>query len=85
MGNYVTKFFNDLDAHLQSLRRKVVSGAPIGYVVGNTETNGIMVETHDILASLFAANGFGRIEQDYLRARNSGAGLVEVTVTGVAE
>ncbi|GII21260.1 site-specific DNA-methyltransferase [Planosporangium mesophilum] len=85
MGNYVTKFFNDMDIHLAAVGRKVMSGAPIGYVVGNTETKGIMVETHDILASLFEANGFGRIEQDYLRARNSGAGLVEVTVSGVAE
>lgn len=81
MGNYVTKYFNEMDRHLQVLGPKLKPGAPVGYVVGNTETKGIMIEVHDVLAELFERNGFGRIEQDHLRARNSGAGLTEVTVS----
>lgn len=84
MHNYVCKYFNDLDLHLHSLRSKLETGVPIGYVVGNSETNGVLVQTHEILAQLFELNGFALEGIDYLRARNSGAGLVEATVSGRA-
>lgn len=81
MGNYVSKYFNDLDLHLDSLKPKLIPGSPVGYVVGNSETKGIMVETHDILADLMRQHGFGSLKQEVLRKRNSGAGLTEVTVS----
>ena len=83
MGNYVTKYFNDLDTHIAALKPKLKVGAPVGYVVGNSESKGIMIETHDALASLFSAHGFSNIEQEILRKRNSGAGLTEVTVSAL--
>ena len=85
MRNYCCKYFNDLDAHLGAVRDRVAAKTPIGYVVGNSETNGVMVETHEILAGLMTANQFKVDEVESLRARNSGAGLVEVTVTSHAK
>jgi hypothetical protein len=84
MGNYVTKYFNDLDKHLATLKPKLKRGAPVGYVVGNSETKGIMIETHDLLASLLELHGFTDLQQERLRGRNSGFGLIEVTVTAFA-
>lgn len=84
MGNYVTKYFNSMDLQVAAVRPKLRDGAFVGYVVGNSESKGIMVETHDILGEIFLANGFDRVEQDVLRKRNSGVGLTEVTVSARA-
>ena len=81
MRNYICKYFNDLDSHLSALYSKLLPGSPLGYVVGNTETKGIMVQTQDILGQLMDLNGLEKIEIEELRARNSGAGLVESTVS----
>jgi hypothetical protein len=80
MGNYVTKYFNALDVQVGAVLPKLRPGAPIGYVVGNSESKGIMIETHEILAEIFRAHGLTEISWDVLRKRNSGAGLTEVTV-----
>lgn len=84
MRNYVAKYFNDLDIQLGLLRARIAVGTPIGYVVGNTETKGIMVETQDVLAGLMQDNGFSVTGVEVLRARNSGQGLVEATVSAAA-
>ncbi len=84
MGNYVTKYFNSMDLHISAVRPKLRSGASVGYVVGNSESKGVMVETHDILGEILVANGFSRIDHEVLRKRNSGAGLIEVTVSATA-
>ena len=83
MGNYVTKYFNDLDLHLEVLKPKLKPGSPVGYVVGNSETKGIMIETQDILGKLLVEHGFGNVDLNVLRKRNSGAGLTEVTVSAI--
>ncbi|GAA3200626.1 DNA methyltransferase [Microbacterium terregens] len=84
MGNYVTKYFNSMDIQVGAVRPKLRDGAHVGYVVGNSESKGIMVETHEILGEIFLANGFDQVEQDVLRKRNSGVGLTEVTVSARA-
>jgi hypothetical protein len=82
MRNYVCKYFNDLDAHLSVARKKLTAGARAGYVVGNTETRKVMVETQAVLGELMSANGFDDVRVEPIRSRNSGQGLLEAIVSG---
>lgn len=84
MRNYVCKYFNDLDAHLEVLVPRLAADAAVGYVVGNTETNGIMVDTQHVLADLLNMHGLHHVGIEPLRTRNSGEGLIEATVFGNA-
>ncbi|HEU0249903.1 MAG TPA: hypothetical protein VFR48_04175 [Solirubrobacteraceae bacterium] len=84
MRNYVCKYFNDLDTHLEVLVPRLAAEAVVGYVVGNTETNGIMVDTQHILADLLDMHGLHHVGIEPLRTRNSGTGLIEATVFGSA-
>jgi hypothetical protein len=84
MCNYATKYFVDLDKHIESLRRIVGKEFRGAYVVGNSRLSDVEIFTECILARLFERHGFG-VEQIVLfRKRGGRKRLYEtaVCVTG---
>ncbi len=57
MCNYATKYFSDLNRHIQCLRQLVRSGFRGAYVVGTSRLSGIEIFTEVILASSLKQTG----------------------------
>ena len=80
MQNYVIKYFNNIEQHIQSLKPFLRRGARLAYVIGNSKFYKIVLPSDEILADIFAANGFQIISIERMRRRNSKSGLYEAIV-----
>jgi hypothetical protein len=80
MQNYVIKYFNDIEQHIESLKPFLRRGARLAYVIGNSKFYEIVLPSDEILADVFEANGFRIISIERMRRRNSKSGLYEAIV-----
>jgi hypothetical protein len=80
MQNYVIKYFNDIEQHVQCLKPFLRRGAQLAYVIGNSKFYKIILPSDEILADIFEANGFQIISIERMRRRNSKSGLYEAIV-----
>ena len=80
MQNYVIKYFNDIEQHIESLKPFLRRGAQLAYVIGNSKFYRIVLPSDEILADIFEANGFQIISIEKMRRRNSKSGLYEAIV-----
>ncbi|MBM4464825.1 MAG: hypothetical protein FJ014_04535 [Chloroflexi bacterium] len=80
MQNYVIKYFNDIQQHIESLKPFLRRRAQLAYVIGNSKFYKIVLPSDEILADIFEANGFRVISIERMRRRNSKSGLYEAIV-----
>ncbi len=80
MCNYATKYFLDMNRHIQALRRYVREGFVGAYVVGNSRLKGVEIFTEVILARLFERNGFKLDKMLVFRKRGGRKRLYETAV-----
>jgi hypothetical protein len=80
MQNYVIKYFNDIEQHVESLKPFLRRGTQLAYVIGNSKFYKIFLPSDEILADIFEANGFQIISIERMRRRNSKSGLYESIV-----
>ncbi len=80
MANYVMKYFNLMAIHIENMVPILSDKAQCAYVVGNSEIKGQLINTDEILGSIFKSYGFDLIKIVRVRKRNSGAGLHEAIV-----
>jgi len=80
MQNYVLKYFNDIEQHIESLKPFLRRGAQLAYVIGNSKFYKIALPSDEILADIFEANCFQIISIERMRRRNSKAGLYEAVI-----
>lgn len=81
MRNYVVKYFNKMEHHLQGLEEITGEGCRLAYTVGNSELKGVEIPTDVFLAEMFDAHGFDRdISIARARERNSKSSLYEAIV-----
>lgn len=80
MQNYVTKYFNDIEEHIESLNRFLRPGTRLAYIIGNSKFYGITLPSDEVLADIFEAHGVRIISIERMRRRNSKSGLYEAIV-----
>lgn len=83
LANYVTKYFDDIWEHLQSLPPVLSPNAEVHYVVGNSTFYGSLISTEKIYADMLTKLGFRNVKCEAIRKRNSKKELVEFDVTGI--
>lgn len=77
MRNYVVKYFNDMETHLESLLPLLRPRAPLAYVIGNSRFYGIELPADEILGRLFVHHGCRLNATEKMRLRNCKPGLYE--------
>jgi len=82
MENYVVKYFNEMELHLQGVEQVVADNGKLAYTVGNSKLKGVEVPTDEILGEMFRAHGFDNVLITRERKRNSKKGLYEAIVYG---
>jgi len=80
MQNYVIKYFNDIEQHIESLKPLLRPGARLAYVIGNSKFYNITLPSDEILSDIFEAAGFQAVSIERMRRRNSKSGLYEAIV-----
>ena len=80
LGNYVTKYFDDMWTHFRSLTPLLAAQAEIHYIVGNSTFYGVLLPVEQFYAAMLRALGFVNIECKPLRKRNSKKELIEFDV-----
>jgi len=80
MQNYVIKYFNDIEGHIESLAPFLRPGARLAYVIGNSKFYEITLPSDEILADVFEAHGFRIISLERMRRRGSKSGLYEAII-----
>ena len=80
MGNYIIKYFNDMETHMLSLRPFLTQGARLAYVIGNSKFYEVPLPSDEILGDVFEANGFHVVSTERMRRRNCKSGLYEAVV-----
>ena len=82
MKNYVLKYFNKMERHLQGIEQIVSEDGKLAYTVGNSKLKDVEVPTDEILGEMFRAHGFDDVLITRERKRNSKKGLYEAIVYG---
>jgi hypothetical protein len=81
LARYVERYFCDMEQHVQSLRRVLVRGAGVHYVIGNSKFFEVVVPAEKLLADTFRRHGFTSIRTRVLRRRTSKKELFEYLVS----
>jgi DNA modification methylase len=81
---YVSKYFQDVVQHIQSLRRVLAPGATVQYIIGNSKFYDILLPTEQIYAAIFRDQGFQNINVVPIRKRSSKKELFEHLITAHA-
>lgn len=84
LATYVDRYFHDMLAHFSSLRKVVVPGAQIVYIVGNSKFYDVIVPVEAIYADIMTQAGFKNAKYEVLRKRNSKKELYEFAVVATA-
>jgi hypothetical protein len=71
MCNYAIKYFNMMDEHIESLRKRASKRFRGAYVVGNSRLKGIEIVTEVILSRSFEFYGF-RVEKVLIFRKRGG-------------
>lgn len=77
MKNYVIKYFNDIEEHIESLEQFLRPEARLAYVIGNSKFYEVALPSDEILADVFEAHGLTVNSIERMRRRNSKSGLYE--------
>lgn len=80
LGRYVHKYFQDMVAHVESLKNVLARGARCHYIVGNSKFYDTLLPVEQIFASLFEHTGFRGVRVETLRKRTSKKELFEYCV-----
>lgn len=80
MCNYATKYFLDIDKHLEDLRKLVGKKFRGAYVVGNSRLSGVEIHTECILGKILERHGFKVTEIVVFRKRGGRRKLYETAV-----
>lgn len=80
MANYVLKYYETLWTHAEQLGQVASSDTRLAYVIGNSKFYGIEVPSDELLAKVFAYQGFRPTAIERMRRRNSKSGLYEAIV-----
>ena len=81
LGNYVAKYFSDMESHFRSLVPMLDHEAAVHYVVGNSVFYGVLVPTEEIFAEMLDSVGFSEVDVRAIRKRNSKRELFEFVVS----
>lgn len=81
LGQYVRKYFHDMDEHVLSLKRVLARGARLHYVIGNSKFYDVLLPAEQLLGQLFERHGFADVSIDPIRKRTSKRELFEYLVT----
>jgi hypothetical protein len=84
LGAYVTKYFQDIVPHIQSVRAVIAPGATVHYVVGNSKFYDVMLHTEQIYAAILRDQGFQDVQITNIRKRTSKKELFEYVVSAHA-
>src|SRR5574337_188306 len=83
MANYVVKYFNMMDQHLDELGRVLPPGSRFAYVVGNSRIKGIDIPRETILANQIEAKRWGKVDRLIIfRKRIGRRALFETAIVG---
>jgi len=80
MCNYVVKYFNMMDTHINALKQIITEDFKGAYVVGNSRLKGVDVFTETILSKMFEIHGFKVDELLMFRKRGGKARLYETAI-----
>ncbi|KAA0221412.1 MAG: SAM-dependent methyltransferase [Phycisphaerae bacterium] len=80
LGRYVHKYFEDIKAHIVSLRKVLAPGARCHYIVGNSKFYDTVLPVEDIYTALFEDAGFVDVRVETIRKRTSKKELYEFIV-----
>lgn len=83
LSNYVAKYFEDMHAHLASLRSVLSPGARLHYIVGNSTFYGTLLPVERLYADMLTDLGFEAAAFEPIRKRNSKKELFEYDVTAI--
>ena len=81
LANYVDRYFEDIDQHLEALRPRIAAGGTLAYVIGNASFYGELVPAERFFEALMRKHGFRKTGSRVLRKRNSKKELYELLVT----
>lgn len=81
LANYVHKYFQDISTHLKAVFDRLVPGARVYYIVGNSKFYDTIVPVDVLYAQLLSDAGFSDVKVDTLRKRNSKKELYEYLIS----
>ena len=81
LSKYVSRYFKDISAHFNGMRRMLNVGARVHYIVGNSTFYGVLVSTEQVYAAMLREYGFLNISVRPIRKRNSKKELIEFDVS----
>ncbi|MDR2527989.1 MAG: DNA adenine methylase [Synergistaceae bacterium] len=81
MANYVTKYFEDMYDHLQTIFGGLSCGGSVHYTIGNSNFYGITVPSEVLYESMMKDIGFKSVTSRVIRKRNSKKELFEYVVS----
>ncbi len=81
LANYVHRYFCDVTAHLASLKRVLLPGAKVFYIIGNSKFYDTVVPVERIYVRLLEVEGFRCLGTELIRKRNSKKELYEFMVS----
>lgn len=81
LGQYVRKYFHDMDEHVVSLKRVLARGARVHYVIGNSKFYDVVLPAEQLLGQQLERHGFADITIEALRKRTSKRELFEYLVS----
>jgi hypothetical protein len=83
MANYITKYFEDIWSHLQSVLKVMSPGGKVHYIVGNSTFYDVVLPVEKIYKEMLDALGFQHTCIKTIRKRNSKKALFEYDVSGL--
>jgi hypothetical protein len=81
LSRYVHKYFFDMLDHVGAVRRTVVPGGRLHYIVGNSKFYDVLLPVEQIYAGMFEEAGFVDVEIETIRKRSSKRELFEYVVS----
>ena len=81
LANYISKYFNDVWIHVNSLLPILNNGCELHYIVGNSTFYGVLLSVEKIYADMLNKLGFDNVQSRAIRKRNSKKDLFEFDVS----
>lgn len=80
LANYVAKYFEDIWEHIRNVKRVMMQGGEVHYIVGNSVFYTNLLPVERIYGDMFRALGFNNVKWCIIRKRNSKKELYEFDV-----
>lgn len=81
LANYVHRYFCDVTEHLESMKKALLPGAKVFYIVGNSKFYDTVVPVERIYERILEVEGFRCLGTELVRKRNSKKELYEFMVS----